>query len=145
MLFGKYTGTLEGQALTEKVIPLGLILLTNPIRRDAPETFRYFAQQGVAVKVISGDNPLTVSRIAMEAEIPGAEKYIDASTLDSEEAIYEAAGEYTVFGRVTPDQKRQLVRALQSQGHTVGMTRRRRQRCAGPKGRGLLGGHGLRL
>ena len=122
MLFGKYTGTLEGQALTEKVIPLGLILLTNPIRRDAPETFRYFAQQGVAVKVISGDNPLTVSRIAMEAEIPGAEKYIDASTLDSEEAIYEAAGEYTVFGRVTPDQKRQLVRALQSQGHTVGMT-----------------------
>lgn len=122
MLFGKYTGTLEGQALTEKVIPLGLILLTNPIRRDAPETFRYFAQQGVAVKVISGDNPLTVSRIAMEAEIPGAEKYIDASTLDSEEAIYEAAGEYTIFGRVTPDQKRQLVRALQSQGHTVGMT-----------------------
>ena len=122
MLFGKYTGTLEGQALTEKVIPLGLILLTNPIRRDAPETFRFFAQQGVAVKVISGDNPLTVSRIAMEAEIPGAEKYIDASTLDSEEAIYEAAGEYTVFGRVTPDQKRQLVRALQSQGHTVGMT-----------------------
>ena len=122
MLFGKYTGTLEGQALTEKVIPLGLILLTNPIRRDAPETFRYFSQQGVAVKVISGDNPLTVSRIAMEAEIPGAEKYIDASTLDSEEAIYEAAGEYTVFGRVTPDQKRQLVRALQSQGHTVGMT-----------------------
>ena len=122
MLFGKYTGTLEGLALTEKVIPLGLILLTNPIRRDAPETFRYFAQQGVAVKVISGDNPLTVSRIAMEAEISGAEKYIDASTLDSEEAIYEAAGEYTVFGRVTPDQKRQLVRALQSQGHTVAMT-----------------------
>lgn len=97
------------------------------------------------MKVISGDNPLTVSRIAMEAEIPGAEKYIDASTLDSEEAIYEAAGEYTVFGRVTPDQKRQLVRALQSQGHTVGMTGDGVNDVLALKDAGLLGGHGLRL
>ncbi len=122
VLFGRYEGTPDGQALTEPVIPMGLILLTNPIRRDAPETFRYFAQQGVAIKVISGDNPLTVSQIAAEAGIPGAENYVDASTLETEEALRTAAEQYTVFGRVTPEQKRLLVRALQSAGHTVGMT-----------------------
>lgn len=122
VLFGRYEGTPDGQALTESVIPMGLILLTNPIRRDAPETFRYFAQQGVAIKVISGDNPLTVSQIAAEAGITGAENYVDASTLETEEALRTAAEQYTVFGRVTPEQKRLLVRALQSAGHTVGMT-----------------------
>ena len=122
VLFGRYEGTPDGQALTESVIPMGLILLTNPIRRDAPETFRYFAQQGVAIKVISGDNPLTVSQIAAEAGIPGAENYVDASTLETEEALRTAAEQYTVFGRVTPEQKRLLVRALQNAGHTVGMT-----------------------
>ena len=122
VLFGRYEGVPDGQALTEPVIPMGLILLTNPIRRDAPETFRYFAQQGVAIKVISGDNPLTVSQIAAEAGIPGAENYVDASTLETEEALRTGAEQYTVFGRVTPEQKRLLVRALQSAGHTVGMT-----------------------
>lgn len=122
VLFGRYEGTPDGQALTESVIPMGLILLTNPIRRDAPETFRYFAQQGVTIKVISGDNPLTVSQIATEAGITGAENYVDASTLETEEALRTAAEQYTVFGRVTPEQKRLLVRALQSAGHTVGMT-----------------------
>ena len=122
VLFGRYEGTPDGQALTESVIPMGLILLTNPIRRDAPETFRYFAQQGVTIKVISGDNPLTVSQIAAEAGIPGAENYVDASTLETEEALRTAAEQYTVFGRVTPEQKRLLVRALRSEGHTVGMT-----------------------
>ena len=122
VLFGRYEGVPDGQAFTEPVIPMGLILLTNPIRRDAPETFRYFAQQGVAIKVISGDNPLTVSQIAAEAGITGAENYVDASTLKTEEALRTAAEQYTVFGRVTPEQKRLLVRALQSAGHTVGMT-----------------------
>ena len=122
LVFGKYDGTPDGQALTGKVTPMGLILLENPIRRDAPETFRYFADQGVTVKVISGDNPLTVSQIALEAGIAGAERCIDASTLDTEEALREAATQYTVFGRVTPEQKRQLVHALQDAGHTVGMT-----------------------
>ena len=122
VLFGRYEGTPDGQALTEPVIPMGLILLTNPIRRDAPETFRYFVQQGVAIKVISGDNPLTVSQIAAEAGITGAENYVDASTLETEEALRTAAEQYTVFGRVTPEQKRLLVRALRSEGHTVGMT-----------------------
>ena len=122
VLFGRCEGVPDGQVLTEPVIPMGLILLTNPVRREAPETFRYFAEQGVAIKVISGDNPLTVSQIALEAGIDGAESYIDAATLDTEEAVQEAAARYTVFGRVTPEQKRQLVRALQSTGHTVGMT-----------------------
>ena len=122
VVFGRYDGTPDGQALTGRVTPMGLILLENPIRRDAPETFRFFAQQGVAIKVISGDNPLTVSQIALEAGIDGAENYIDASALETEEALREAAERYTVFGRVTPEQKRQLVHALQEQGHTVGMT-----------------------
>ncbi len=122
LVFGEYCGALDGKALTERVIPLGLILLSNPIRRDAPETFQYFADQGVTVKVISGDNPLTVSQIAVEAGIADAEKYIDASLLGTEAEVREAAGQYTVFGRVTPEQKRQLVHALQDAGHTVGMT-----------------------
>lgn len=122
LVFGRYSGVPDGKELTEAVMPLGLILLSNPIRRDAPETFRYFAEQGVAIKVISGDNPATVSQIAMEAGITDAANYIDASSLHTEDEINEAATQYTVFGRVTPDQKKQLVHALQNAGHTVGMT-----------------------
>ena len=122
LVFGRYSGVPDGKELTEAVTPLGLILLANPIRKDAPETFRYFAEQGVAIKVISGDNPVTVSQVALEAGIADAAKYIDMSTLHTEDDIREAATQYTVFGRVTPVQKRQLVHALQSAGHTVGMT-----------------------
>lgn len=122
LVFSRYSGVPDGKELTEAVTPLGLILLANPIRKDAPETFRYFAEQGVAVKVISGDNPVTVSQVAMEAGIADAATYIDMSTLHTEDDIREAATQYTVFGRVTPVQKRQLVHALQSAGHTVGMT-----------------------
>lgn len=122
LVFGRYSGVPDGKELTEAVTPLGLILLANPIRKDAPETFRYFAEQGVAIKVISGDNPVTVSQVAMEAGIADAAKYIDMSTLHTEDDIREAATQYTVFGRVTPVQKRQLIHALQSAGHTVGMT-----------------------
>lgn len=122
LVFGRSQGLPEGKALTEPVTPLGLVLLSNPIRRNAPETFRYFTEQGVAVKVISGDNPVTVSQVAVEAGIDGAERYIDVSTLHTEEEIREAAAQYTVFGRVTPEQKRQLIHALQRAGHTVGMT-----------------------
>ena len=122
LVFGRYSGVPDGKELTEAVTPLGLILLSNPIRKDAPETFQYFAEQGVAIKVISGDHPVTVSQVAVEAGIADASNYIDASSLHTEEEIREAAVQYTVFGRVTPDQKRQLVHALQSAGHTVGMT-----------------------
>ena len=122
LVFGTYEGTLEGTKLTEKVLPLGYILLANPIRKEAPETFAYFAEQGVEVKVISGDNPMTVSEVAKEAGIENAEEYIDATTLTTDEDVERAVAKYTVFGRVTPAQKRQFVQALKKQGKTVAMT-----------------------
>ena len=122
LAFGQYHGDVVGEALTEPVTPLALIYLFNPVRKEAAETFCYFAQQGVDVKVISGDNPVTVSQVAQQAGIDGAERYIDASTFYDQKELNEAATEYTVFGRVTPEQKRQLVHALQEQGHTVAMT-----------------------
>ncbi|MCQ2456857.1 MAG: HAD-IC family P-type ATPase, partial [Clostridia bacterium] len=104
-----------------KLTPLALVLLTNPVRPEAPDTFRYFAKQGVDIKVISGDNPLTVAAAAREAGIEGSEKCIDLTGL-SDERVTAAASEYTVFGRVNPEQKRILVRALKAKGHTVAMT-----------------------
>src|SRR5699024_6273092 len=92
------------------------------IRPEAPQTFRYFAEQGVAVRVISGDNPVAVSEVARQAGIEGAEKYVDASTLRTNEDIASAAERCTVFGRVTPEQKRKLVKAMQDAGHIVAMT-----------------------
>lgn len=102
--------------------PIALITLTNPIRESAPETFAYFKEQDVTVKVISGDNPAAVSEIARQAGIENADRYIDASTLQSDEQLASAAERYTVFGRVTPQQKQLLVHALQNAGHTVAMT-----------------------
>lgn len=122
LVFGIYDGVPDGGELTEKVTPMGLIFLSNPIRKEAPETFRYFANQGVEIKVISGDNPITVSQVALQAEIANAENYIDASTLHTEKEIKDAVLRYTVFGRVTPNQKRQFVQALQDAGRTVAMT-----------------------
>jgi len=108
--------------LSGKLEPFALVVIANPIRPEAPETFRYFARQGVRVKVISGDNPATVSNVAMQAGIEGAEKYVDAGTLEEPADYARAVRDYNVFGRVTPDQKRRLVRALQKAGHTVAMT-----------------------
>ena len=122
LLFGEYQEALDGGALKAPVIPKGMVLMANPVRENAPETFRYFADQGVAIKVISGDNPVTVSEVAKEAGIENAEAYIDVSMLHSEEELLEAAEEYTVFGRVKPEQKRQLIAALKQKGHTVAMT-----------------------
>lgn len=122
LVFASYEGTPDGRPLQEKAVPLGLVLLSNPIREKAAETFAYFAEQGVEIKVISGDNPLTVSEAAKEAAIAGAENYVDASSLKTDEEIYRAMKEYTVFGRVTPDQKRQFVNVLKQQGRTVAMT-----------------------
>ncbi len=121
LLFAQYQGTLGDKSLSG-VIPLALIVLTNGIRPEAPAAFRFFREQGVAIKVISGDNPLTVSHVAQEAGIENAGKYIDASTLTTERKIKSAIKEFTVFGRVTPDQKRKLVRAFKAAGHTVAMT-----------------------
>ena len=103
-------------------VPLAFVKLRNPVRENAGETFAYFHDQGVTVKVISGDSPITVAAAAKEAGIEGAEFYVDASTLRSYEEIEEACGKYNVFGRVKPNQKKLLIQALQAQGHTVAMT-----------------------
>lgn len=122
LVFGSYDGELDGKPLTGTVTPLGYVLLLNKVREEAPATFKYFADQGVAIKVISGDNPITVSETAKQAGIEGAENYVDAGTLKTEEDIALAVSKYTVFGRVIPEQKRQFVQALKKQGMTVAMT-----------------------
>ena len=91
-------------------------------RPDARETLAFFTREDVQLKIISGDNPVTVSSIARQAGLPHSDSYIDASTLADEEALRQAAERYTIFGRVSPQQKRQLVHALQDEGHTVAMT-----------------------
>ena len=101
---------------------LGLVLLSDKIRREAPRTLRYFADQGVDLKVISGDNAVTVANIARKAGLEHADRYVDASTLETEEDIRRAVKEYAVFGRVTPQQKLAFVKALKEDGHTVAMT-----------------------
>lgn len=122
LVFGTYDGIPDGKPLARPVTPLGYILLANPIRDAANETFQYFAEQGVEVKVISGDNPVTVSKVAGQAGIEDAEHYVDASTLQTPEEMKKAVLESTVFGRVTPNQKRQFVQILKEAGHTVAMT-----------------------
>ncbi|MCD8361485.1 MAG: HAD-IC family P-type ATPase [Lachnospiraceae bacterium] len=122
LVLASYPSEPDGKVLTEAAIPLCFILLSNPVRKTAAETFAYFEEQGVEIKVISGDTPRTVSEAAKEAKICGAERYVDATTLKTEHQIEAAMREYTVFGRVTPEQKRQMIRALQHQGHTVAMT-----------------------
>lgn len=122
LVFGEYKGELTGKELVSEVIPIAFITLTNPIRENAKQTFRYFVRQDVQIKVISGDNPLTVSQIAKEAGIEGSENYIDASTIKSNKQLIDALRKYTVFGRVTPEQKRQIVHCLQKLGNTVAMT-----------------------
>lgn len=123
LIVAKYPKVLseENSKLTENVEVLGYILLSNPIRKEAKDTFEYFAKQGVNIKVISGDNPVTVSRVAGQAGINNYENYIDAQTIKDGE-YEEAVKKYTVFGRVKPEQKRKFVSALQKQGNTVAMT-----------------------
>ncbi|MDR2665185.1 MAG: HAD-IC family P-type ATPase [Oscillospiraceae bacterium] len=122
LLLALYDGDIAQKGINAPVMPLALILLTNNIRPQAPKAFKFFADQGVEIKVISGDNPMTVSRIAQEAGIRGAHRCVDASGLNTERKIKRAVEEYTVFGRVTPEQKRKLVRALKGLGRTVAMT-----------------------
>ena len=122
LVFGTAKEEPDGKPLKEAVTPLAYVLLANPIRQEAKETFTYFAEQGVEVKVISGDNPLTVSEVAKEAGIAGAERYVDASTLHKEEEMRAAVLNNAVFGRVTPNQKRKFVQILKEEGKTVAMT-----------------------
>ena len=113
--------TPEGDALGE-ALPLGFVTIRDEIRTSAAATIRYFCEQGVTLNVISGDDPRTVASIARVVGIPGADAFVDATTLDTPAKIDAAAGRYHVFGRVTPQQKRELVVALKRRGHTVAMT-----------------------
>jgi cation-transporting ATPase E len=122
LVFGTYDLEIDGNELKHGINPLGYVLLANPIRKGAKETFKYFAEQGVEIKVISGDNPVTVSEVAKQAGIRGADRYVDASTLKTSEDMRNAILNNTVFGRVTPDQKRQFVKILKYTGKTVAMT-----------------------
>ena len=112
----------EGTELPEGLKPLGLLLLTDVIRQEAPDTLEFFDSQEVDLKVISGDDPVTVASIARRAGLKNADQFVDATTLETEEQLYEAVSQYSVFGRVTPQQKKRMVQALKAQGHTVAMT-----------------------
>ena len=102
--------------------PLGFIAIHDQIRATAAQTIRYFKEQGVDLKVISGDDPRTVSGIAAKVGVPRAEDYVDATTLVTDDDIAAAIERYSVFGRVKPEQKKAFVVALQEKGHIVAMT-----------------------
>ncbi len=101
---------------------LGAVILVDNVRENAPRTFQWFNENGVATKVISGDNALTVAAIAQEAGIEGADKYVSLDEYEDEDEIKALATQYTVFGRVKPEQKRYLIEGLQAAGHCVAMT-----------------------
>ena len=111
-----------GTELPLGFVPEGLLILTDVIRKEAPDTLRFFDSQGVDLKVISGDDPVTVSSIAKRAGLKNAEQYVDATTITTQEEMDEAVANYSVFGRVTPQQKKAMVLSLKKQGHTVAMT-----------------------
>lgn len=122
LLVSAYNGDPRPNRLdADKLAPMALILLSSPIRADARETFDYFRQQGVHLRVLSGDDPATISRIAQEAGLPGADRCVDARRLETQEDYREAVENFAIFGRVTPEQKKYIVEALQQRGHTVAM------------------------
>lgn len=122
LLLAHSPNALEGNELPSDITPLALLLLSDKIRKNANRTLSFFADQGVDIKVISGDNAVTVANIAKKAGLKNADNVIDASLLLNNEDLKAAAEKYTVFGRVTPQQKLDLVKALKEQGHTVAMT-----------------------
>ncbi|CAM2980560.1 cation-translocating P-type ATPase [Hathewaya histolytica] len=124
LLFARYNSdNIEEILDNDKVEAAALILIDDVIRKEAPETLEYFHKQGVEVKIISGDNPITVSEVAKKAGVRNAERYIDARELGNDEKkLSDILDSNTVFGRVTPHQKKKFVKALQSKGHTVAMT-----------------------
>lgn len=121
LIFAHSNATITGNKFDEELDPICMIILKDNIRPDAIETFKWFNENGVGIKVISGDDALTVSEIAREAGIKGAEEYISLNGMSLEE-VRKVAPFYTVFGRVTPEQKETLVQALKDEGHTVAMT-----------------------
>lgn len=122
ILLGKLENKFDDNDIKSEVLPLALITIRDKIRKEAPDTLKYFREQGVDIKIISGDNVITVSNIAKRAGVKDYDKYIDMSLIETEQELKEAALNYTVFGRVKPDQKKLLVKALKEAGRTVGMT-----------------------
>lgn len=122
VVFGKVEEKIDREYLPEHIMPLAFLVLEDCIRKNAKETLDYFQKQGVSLKLISGDNVDTVMQIAKRAGLSEADKGIDARTINSKEALEEAVEKYTVFGRTSPEQKKELVQALQRKGHIVGMT-----------------------
>ena len=114
---------LHGESLPDRLTPVALVVLDEQLREAAPRTLGYFAEQGVAVKIISGDSPVTVGAVAARCGVPGADDPVDARTLPEDRSqLADVLESHSVFGRVTPQQKREMVHALQSRGHTVAMT-----------------------
>lgn len=121
LLLAKCDGGIEKDKISNKVTPVALIIIEDRIREHAGETIEWFKQNGVAIKIISGDNPLTVSEVSKRVGVENAENYISLEGL-SEQQVIDAAEKYSVFGRVSPEQKYILVKALKSKGHKVAMT-----------------------
>ncbi len=121
LVLGKGTKPITGETVEGIIEPIALIVLQDHIRDEAIKTFAWFKENGVAIKVISGDDPQTVSHIALEAGIEGADKYISLADLSDEEVI-DAVDKYQVFGRVKPEQKELIIKTLKSHGKTVAMT-----------------------
>lgn len=122
VVFGKANEEITGEAVTRAITPMAFIILENEIRETAKDTFEYFKQQGVAIKVISGDNPVTASRVAIKAGIENATHYVDVTTLKTDDDITQAVEKYTVFGRVIPEQKKKIIEAFKAAGNVVAMT-----------------------
>ena len=122
LLLARVEGFTEDGDLAGRPEPLGFVAIHDQIRATAAQTIGYFKEQGVDLKVISGDDPRTVSGIASQVGVPRAEAYVDATTLADDAAIAEAIERYSVFGRVKPEQKKAFVVALQEKGHIVAMT-----------------------
>lgn len=118
---GRCSGEIKDDDLSGTVSPIALITLQDNIRREAPRTIKWFADNGVDIRIISGDNPITVSEVARRAGVVGSEKYISLHGLSNNE-VRTAAKEYTIFGRVTPEQKLLLIKEFKNNGRMVAMT-----------------------
>ena len=123
LLLGKVNQTSLKNGVNKEVEAEALILIEDVIRKEAPECINYFKEEGVALKVISGDNPITAAAVAKRAGVEGADKYIDARELPKDiEELKDVIDNYNIFGRVTPHEKKNIIKALQLKGHTVAMT-----------------------
>lgn len=122
LVLGYSQKSVINRKIPENLQILGFICITDKIRENVKETISYFKEQGVDIKIISGDNPITVSKIAKQAGVEKYVDYVDCNTLKTEKDVKKAAKKYTIFGRVSPIQKKQIVKALKEQGHTVAMT-----------------------